>query len=318
MVKRPWIAPALLAGLVLLADRAHAQQAGGRPCPQQVEAGALKEKGDRAMDTGRPAEALSAYEQAFSMCKEPALLYNLAKVHVALADSPRALAYFEQFDRDAPAKLKERTPQLQQFIEEQRGKVASVTVTSSVPGARVRIREKTVGETPFSAPLRVNAGKALVEVAAEGYLPFSKEVDLPAGRVTVVAARLVSRNQSGVLVVKSPVEDTLVFVDGSPFGKAPVEHEVAVGSHRVLVRRDGYREVDRQVSLALGERKELTLSPEYIRPLTQKWWFWTGVGVALAAGVTTTLVVLNTEKSPDRGTLAPGSVVAGTSYPFRF
>ena len=288
------------------------------PCPQQAEAEALKEKGDDALDIGRPAEALEPYEQAYSMCKGPALLYNLAKVHLALSDFPKALAYFEQFDREAAAKLKERTPQLQQFIEEQRGKVASVTVTSNVPGARVRIREKTMGETPFAAPLRVNAGKALVEVVAVGYLSFTKEVDLPAGKVTVVDARLVSRTQVGILVVKSPVQDVLVFVDGSPFGKAPVEHEVAIGKHRVLVRREGYREVDRQISLELGERKELTLAPEYIRPLTQKWWFWTGVGVALAAGVTTTLVVLNTEKSPDHGTFGVGPMVAGASHPIRF
>ncbi len=291
---------------------------GGARCGAAAQARTLKERGDSLMESGRSAEALPAYEQAFAACKDPALLYNLGRAHLALADFPKALEYFERFSAEAPSELKGRVAGLARLIEEQRGKVSTLVLTSNVPGARVRLREKTLGTIPLSGPMRVNAGKAVLEVTAEGYLTFSREVVLPPGGSTTLEANLTARTQTGVLAVRSPVPDVLVFVDGSPFGKAPIEHDFAVGAHRVLVRRDGYREAERAVSLARNERKEVTLTPEYITPITSKWWFWTGVVGVVAAGVVTTVVVVRTEKSPDRGTFEPGTVVVGTSHPIRF
>ncbi len=284
-------------------------------CAASAQAKALKERGDSSMEHGRPAEALPLYERAFDACHDPAVLYNLARVHLALADFPRALEYFERFDAEAPAELKSRVPGLAGLITEQRGKVTTVRITSNVPGARVRLREKTVGTTPLEGPLRVNAGKATLEVSADGYATFTREVSLPPGGSASFEAKLVARSVTGVLVVRSPVEEALVFVDGNPFGKVPIEHDVVVGAHRVLVRKDGYREAEREVTLVKGERKELTLTPEYIAPITHKWWFWGGVAAVVAAGVVTTVVVVNTEKSPDRGTFEPGTVVVGASRP---
>lgn len=313
----------LLASVMVMAPTSAWAQQPAAPqteaqCAQEAKVKELKDKGNEAMEGGRPPEALAAYEEAFSICKQPALLYNLGRVHLAREDYPKALQYLEQFDREAPPELKARVPGLQKLIDEQRARVGSVVITVNVPGAKVRIREKSVGETPFAGALHINAGKAVVEVVAEGYFTFTKEVDVPAGKETVLDVKLSSRNQFGMLVVKSPVKDALVFVDGRPIGKAPVEHEVSIGKHRVLVRREGYREADQQVTLAQGEKKELSLTPEYITPLTQKWWFWTTIGAVVAAGTVTTIVVLNTEKDPDRGTLPPGVVVAGASHGIRF
>jgi hypothetical protein len=48
-----------------------------------------------------------------------------------------------------------------------------------------------------------------------------------------------------------------------------------------------------------------------------KWWFWTGLGVLATAGVVVTVVAFTTEKTAEKGTIAPGTVKA-ESWAIRF
>ena len=66
------------------------------------------------------------------------------------------------------------------------------------------------------------------------------------------------------------------------------------------------------MTLMLGDKRELDLELKKRGSVFGKWWFWTAIGV-VAIGVTTTIIVLNTEKDPDTGTIAPGQVRADLS-----
>ena len=44
-----------------------------------------------------------------------------------------------------------------------------------------RIRDRAVGTCPLSSPVSVNAGNAHLEVSAEGYFTYERDVELPAG-----------------------------------------------------------------------------------------------------------------------------------------
>lgn len=331
-----------LVGALLLPAVSHAEAPDSSPCAQPELVKSLKERGDQAMESARPSEALAAYEQAFAACKgssapplpgapgvaRAALVYNLGRAHLALGDFAQALNYFEEFERTAPADLRSRVPDLGTLIDEQRARVGTLTVTSNVRGAKIRVREKSIGDAPLPPAMRVNAGPAVIEVSAEGYLPFTQQTNIRAGALTTVVATLALRpvvvrpppEQLGTLAVSSPVTRALVFIDGNPYGTVPMEQKLAVGAHRVLVRLDGYRDADRQITLAQGERRELTLTPERIAPITAKWWFWTTLGAVAAAGATATILVATSERSPAQSTLpgAPQTVVAGTFAPFRF
>src|SRR5688572_32317740 len=63
----------------------------------------LKKRGDDAMESGRPADALAAYVEAYAISKDPALLYNKGRALQALTEYPRALEELEAFDKSAPA-----------------------------------------------------------------------------------------------------------------------------------------------------------------------------------------------------------------------
>ncbi len=66
-----------------------------------------------------------------------------------------------------------------------------------------------------------------------------------------------------------------------------------------------------------GDRKELEIPLAAEGSVLGKWWFWTGVGVVLAAGGVALGIALTTEKDPDAGTIPPGTVKA-ESFGLRF
>src|SRR5579883_647780 len=149
--------------------------------PDAARAAELKKRGDDAMDTGRPADAVIAYAQAYELTKDPVFLYNQGRALQATGRYPEALAQLETFDATAPPELKARVPGLGDLLAEVRGRVSTLAVTCAVAGAQIRLNDTKVGTTPLAVPLKVNAGHAVLELTAEGYRPFRRELDLPGG-----------------------------------------------------------------------------------------------------------------------------------------
>lgn len=274
----------------------------------------LKTRGDAAMDSGRPADAIAAYSEAYALSADPALLYNRGRALQALTEYPRALEELERFEKEAPPELKARVPKLAELVAELRGKVTTLSVQCTTPGARLLLRDRALGACPLAGPVRVNAGPATLEVTAEGYFPWKREVALPGGGATSVDVALVSKVTSGVLVVRSPVVGTQVTVDGTPRGVVPVEVSLAGGSHAITLAKEGYHAARTSAVVVAGERKEIEVPLEKESPVWARWWFWTGIGVVVAGGVVTA-IALTTEKDPTPGTISPGIVPAGA---FRF
>ena len=271
------------------------------------EAEALKAQGDEAMVSLRYADALDFYTRGYDLEKNPALLYNRARALEALTRFPDALDQLEAFAREAPDELKAKVPLLGELLVELRGKVSELSVAANVAGARVLVRDQAVGTTPLSSPLRLNAGTASIEVTADGYHPWKKQVALPGGGKLDIAAKLVTRATTGVLRVTSPVAGALVLVDDERIGAVPAEVQVAAGPHRVLVQKQGYEPVRTTAVVSVGGRREMRVALDEIPPITARWWFWAGVGVVVAGGTALTVALL-TERSADSGDIEPGRV----------
>jgi hypothetical protein len=155
----------------------------------------------------------------------------------------------------------------------------------------------------------VNAGQQTAEAFADGYTPFRRDVVLPGGATTPIEIALVARATAAVIVVRSAVAGARVSIDGAPLGVVPAEGTLAPGEHAVTAEHDGFDPATTHVVLRAGDRKELTLDPaERSGGVLGKWWFWTGVGVIVAAGVTTTVLALSTERAAPSGNFSPGQV----------
>jgi hypothetical protein len=279
---------------------------------EHTRAAELKRLGDAAMESLRYGEAVDAYTKAYGLEKDPALLYNRGRAFQAMGDFPAALEALEAFDASANAELKARVPKLAELLAEVRAKVATLALVCNIAGARIVLRDKIVGTTP-TRRLRINAGTASIEVTADGYFPYAKTVELPAGGVLDLQVTLSPKAKGAVLALRAPVAGTTAIVDGKVVGNPPVEVMVDAGSHSIVARAEGYADTKTSFIVSAGERKQVDLSLERKPGITSQWWFWTGLGVVVAGGASLAAALL-IERSPSQGDLPPGIVRAPIKF----
>ncbi len=270
----------------------------------------LKIAADDAMDNLRYGEALDGYQKAYALSHEPRFLYNMGRSLGALGRYPEAVAKLERFRMDASAELRARVP-LEQIIADFKKHVSTLNVQCSVTGARVVVRDQVIGQTPLGA-VDLNAGAATVEVSADDYVTQRKQVDLPGGSSLDVMFNLVRASPTGILVVRSTPQASSILIDGrGGFGGTPLETSLLPGSHALLLTHEGFRDLAASAVVERGERRVLDLRFEKSPSIFTRWWFWTIVGVAVVAVVTTATAYAicsapgGCEHSPDMGTIPP-------------
>jgi hypothetical protein len=290
--------------VTLVTTSAHAQPRVTKS--EKAEAAKLKKEADTLMDQDRHVDALALYAKAYELTSDPALLYNQGRALEAMGEYPEALDKLERFDREASPALRTKVPGLHDLITDLRGRIAMLVVTTNAPGARLLVREKAAGTIDKEKRLRLRSGAATIEVVAEGYLPFRKEVELTAGAVVKVDAQLSLKKTDALIIVRSrPIAD--ISVDGKSIGRSPLEFRLAAGQHELLATAQGRQTEKVPMTLALGDRRELDIELRQTPSILSRWWFWTGIGVVVAASVTT-VIALNVEGSPMPGTFGPGIV----------
>ena len=279
---------------------------------ERARAASLKHRADSEMDSLHYAEALQDYSDAFALTSDPALMYNRARALQALARFPEALEALESFTQVAPPELKARVPQLGELRGELESRIAKLTVRCSVPDARILLRGQVIGITPKASPIPVNAGPAMLEVVADGYVSFQKQVELPGGGSLAVVATLAARDAKGQLHIASTPDESDVFVDGKPVGRTPLEVPVSPGSHDLRVTHEGFKDVTRSTLVVEDERKDVRVTLHKQQGITEEWWFWPGVVVVGAGAVATvvTVALLSAKPKAGYGDISPGQVMA--------
>jgi PEGA domain len=274
------------------------------PAASSLSPAELKKIGDDAMDAHHYDEALAAYSKAYAASRDPALLYNMGRARQFRGEYPEALALLERFSTEASPELRAKVPGLANIVEEVKGRVTTLTIQCNVSGARVLLRQRVVATTPVG-PLKVSSGPATLEVEADGYNLFHRDVVLPGGGNFSADVNLLSRDTAGLLHVNASPPGGVVYVDGRTLGNPPVEESLVAGTHRILVQLDGYEDANSEAVVFAGQRKDVDLELQKTPPITSRWWFWTGVGAVVAGGIVLSYALL-TEKSPGQGDISPG------------
>lgn len=279
------------------------------PAPDTGNAARAKERkqeGDRAMDSLRYADALTAYNEAYTLSPEPALLYNLGRTLEALDRLPEALDKLEAFRTTAPPELLAKVPGLKERITNIQKRISQLTIKVNVAGARILVRDAVAGQSPLDKPLVLKAGKANISIEAEGYFTYQANVELPGGGGYVLDAQLSSKEKLGRIVVQAPRTNVSVSLDGRALGQAPVETFTGAGPHEISAKHPQFEDYSTTVIVKAGEDRTVmvTLADP---PIYKRWWFWTTVGTVVAGGAIATAIVLS-EQSPDSGDIAPGQL----------
>ena len=290
---------------------AQSQPASGSKPPKsgaqaKSEAGRLKSAADVLMDQDRYADALVLYERAYELSSDPALLYNEGRAHEALGDYPKALEKLELFDQQAPPTVRALVPGLRDLIADLHGRMATIVVKTNAPNARLLLRQKDEGIVNGERRLPTRAGQASVEVAADGYETFRRDVELSAGITLTVDANLVLKKRDALLLIRTTPSADVLF-DGKALGRAPLELRTTPGSHELVATADGYQDERIAMTLALGDRRDIELDLRKTPGVTSRWWFWTGLGAVLLGGAATAFILIK-EKPHSSGTFGTGSV----------
>lgn len=308
---RPLVFRSVLA-LVVLAEVAHAGAASAQAAkPPKTEAARLKKDADALMDQDKYVDALALYARAYELTADPALLYNQGRALEAMGEYAEAIDKLERFEREASPALRAKVPGLKDLLVDLRGRIATLVVTTNAPNARLLVREKAIGTlTPGKETrLRTRTGAATVEVVAEGFTSFKKDIDLVSGAPIKIDAQLQPKKAEPLLVVRSrPSAD--IAIDGRAIGRAPLELHLPAGPHLLVADAEGREQQKVKMMLALGDRRELDIELPKTPGITSRWWFWTGIGVVVA-GATATILALEIEKSPTKSSFGGTGTVPG-------
>jgi hypothetical protein len=268
----------------------------------------FKSVGDQAMQEKHYEQALAAYDRANELEAHPSLLFNRGRALQALNRYPEALDAMVAFSEQASPELAAKAGNLEALLENLRQHVSRLEIICAVPGARATLDGRPLGTTPFVKPLAVNAGSSRLVLTADGYQPFERDLTLPAAGQQQVRVELVLRNTDGHLTVTSAA-GAVAFADGVRLGAVPAEITLPSGRHLIRVEHPGFRTAETGVQIVAGQDRKLDLPLEKEPGVLGKWWFWTGAGVLVSAGVTA-LICATTERSPSSGDIAPGKVAA--------
>jgi hypothetical protein len=181
------------------------------------------------------------------------------------------------------------------------GRPLEVTEPSASPPVLVAgVRPPGSGESPPASLFRVqlDPGVHVFTLARKGFADAVVNRTFLPGATTELTLHL--DRLPATLHVASYPSGGIVTVDGMDVGAAPIDVSRPAGSYKVLVKKPGYVPYETEVVVQSGE--DINLSPnlpvEKVA-LTQRWWFWTGVGVViLGAAGGTYLIARSRETNP--------------------
>jgi hypothetical protein len=272
----------------------------------------------------RWSEALAEFDRSVADRPHPVTFFNMALCHRALGRPVRAVfalerALAEEGSGESGRLAEDKVGEARRLLSELRGQRAFVVLTLTDTDSALSVDGQPVerfGETavPSLVPgpptllargkvrLALDPGRHALRVTRQGHDPWAHEAVFSPGETRDLTAEL--RLLPGILAVRATVPGATLTLDGTPTGKLPSLLERPHGPHRVEVAKAGYTPFVTEVVLQPGVRADVLaeLRPEKV-PLTKKWWFYAGIGVAVAAaGVTTYALTRPTEKA-DGGSL---------------
>ena len=223
--------------------------------------------------------ALVEFEAARGQSREPVILYNIGLCQRSLFRYTDAIAtfssYLDQTSGDRRVSPEQRR-EVTQAITEMTALLADVTITIQPAGAaRSDSLVVSIDGRRVAAPdrpLKLAPGRHVIEIAASGFASARREISVVAGTPQIV----------------------------------PVVLEIAqIPTARAPPRSDS------TAALALDVQSRSTEEPRTPARFYKTWWFWTGVGVLVAGGVTTGVLL----SRPAGPTLVDGTLGGKTITP---
>ncbi len=326
------LACAALAPRTAFADEDPKAPATTAPAPAEDETtlAARKEfvEGTALVRAERWGEALAAFERAAKLKEHAITTYNIAQCERAMGQFTRARQALgkalAQHEASKGAELPDSVVTEAKALGSELDRILPrVTVTLAPADAAIAIDgrrlEPTVavvegpatfvagtmppgpGKSPGPSTFTIvaNPGAHVVTVSRQGYQDVVVTRTFAPGASTPLDLQL--DRLPATLHVTSNLADAVVRVNDSDVGNAPVEVSRIAGRYRVFVSRKGFLPFETELSVRPGERAEIDAALKEDKPaLTQRWWFWAGIGVVAVGVATATYFAARSSADPQR------------------
>jgi hypothetical protein len=228
--------------------------------PREVaEAARRVEQGNKHYQDGRYEDALRLYQAAYDLAPSADTLFNIGLAHEKLADHERCALSFRRYiaegtDDAAKQRAKERQARC---VERAR---VPVKISSIPSGGAISLAEGAAaatfrGRTP--SQLELAPATYRIKVEMPGYVAMEQTVVVDVGARPEVDFPLEKLSSLGI---EADPAGATVELDDSPPEPTPFRRELRAGTHKVRLRKAGYRDAVRDVAIAAGEQATLVLT----------------------------------------------------------
>ncbi|MCS6898541.1 MAG: PEGA domain-containing protein [Myxococcales bacterium] len=166
--------------------------------PSKEEARSRYERGKQLYEEGAFDAALIEFQRAYDLAPSYKILFNIGQVHRQRNDYASALRVFERYLKEGGAEIDvKRRTEVEKEIAQLKGRVATLEITTNVPGAEILVDDESVGKTPLPQGVLVNSGKRKITASKEGHVPVSKVINVAGADTMKITLELVESSGGG-------------------------------------------------------------------------------------------------------------------------
>jgi hypothetical protein len=299
--------------------------------PDVVRAREQFANGAALVRTAQWAEALAAFEQSSRLRPHPITTYNigacqrsLGRYTVAQAMLERALAEETggaKLPESLRAEAKTYLGEIERLLVHVKLSVRPSDAAVAVDGRPLQTVDRADGSKALVAGLRaagrgetlpatsvevvLDPGTHLLTLSRKGFSDQLANRTFAPGTSSVLTLNL--DKLPATLRVSSNEERSVVHVDRIDVGYAPIEIQRPAGPYLIAVEKPGFSSYETRVKMNPGEEADIKATLTRT-PITQKWWFWSGVGIVVTGAVVATYVATRSGPAPERPPLDGGGL----------
>jgi hypothetical protein len=235
------------------------------------------------INNGDFAGAYSKYAQAYSLSKDPRLLYDMAVCTRSMKAYARMQSLLVRYQHEGQATMSaEDRTDVTSALAAIHDLVGTVKLSVTEAGATVAVDGAGVGTTPLADPLAIDLGPHTLTVKKPGFVPVEQALTIEGGSETALAVTLEVETHVAQLVVSAD-DGAMVVIDDQAPAKGRFDGQLPAGTHDVRVSEPGKVAYRVQVELRDGETRtvQVTLENEKHGPTV---WPWIVGGATVVAG----------------------------------
>ncbi|WP_394836465.1 PEGA domain-containing protein [Pendulispora rubella] len=160
-----------------------AQEPPGQQAPRNWQGTKMEEarvrynRGMKLYEEGNAPAARAEFERAYELAPSYRLLYNIGLCYEATHDYAEALRNFQRYLLEGGDEIaEERRTAVTAQIADLKPNIATVTITTNVPGAAITIDDVAIGQAPLADKILVNPGRHKVSATKAGMFPATKSI----------------------------------------------------------------------------------------------------------------------------------------------